>query len=72
MFLNQKNLEKVITNYYLVIINPNIHRKTWNSIKLLMSIAESDYILFYDNELSIIHMQEITKDEFITYNYSLN
>ena len=60
------------TNYYLVIINPELHRKVWNSLKLTMAIAEAEYVLFYDKEINLIHMEEVTYEEYLGYNYSLN
>lgn len=71
-----ENLEtsesNLTTNYYLVIINPELHRKVWNSLKLTLAIAEAEYVLFYDNEINIIHMEEVSYEEYIDYNYSLN
>ena len=71
-----ENLEtsesNLTTNYYLVIINPELHRKVWNSLKLTLAIAEAEYVLFYDNEINIIYMKEVSYEKYIGYNYSLN
>jgi hypothetical protein len=63
---------KVITNYYIVIINPELHLKTWNAIKLMLEVAEAEYTLYYDYDINLIHMEEISKQDFEVYNYSLN
>ena len=63
---------KVITNYYIVIINPELHLKTWNAIKLMLEVAEAEYTMYYDYDINLIHMEEISKEDFKVYNYSLN
>lgn len=60
------------TNYYIVIINPELHSKVWNTLRLTLAIAEAEYILFYDYEIERIHMEEVGYREFNRYNYSLN
>ena len=60
------------TNYYIVIINPELHRQVWNSLKLTLAIAEAGYVLFYDKEINRIHMEEVSYEEYLGYNYSLN
>ena len=70
--LKQPNKIQVITNYYIVIINPELHLKTWNAIKLMLEIAEAEYTLYHDHEITLIHMEEISKEDFEVYNYSLN
>ena len=37
-----------------------------------MVIAEAEYILFYDNTINTIHMEEVDYEQFISYNYSPN
>ena len=70
--LKQPNKIQVITNYYIVIINPDLHLKTWNAIKLMLEVAEAEYTLYYDYDINLIHMEEISKEDFEVYNYSLN
>jgi hypothetical protein len=70
--LKQPNKIQVITNYYIVIINPELHLKTWNAIKLMLEVAEAEYTLYYDYDINLIHMEEISKEDFEVYNYSLN
>jgi hypothetical protein len=70
--LKQPNKIQVITNYYIVIINPELHLKTWNAIKLMLEVAEAEYTLYHDHEITLIHMEEISKEDFEVYNYSLN
>ena len=70
--LKQPNKTKVETNYYLVVINPELHRQVWNSLRLTMAIAQAEYVLFYDNTIKTIHMEEVNYQEYRSYNYSLN
>ena len=70
--LKQPNKTKVETNYYLVVINPELHRQVWNSLKLTMAIAEAEYVLFYDNTIKTIYMEEVNYEDYRSYNYSLN
>ncbi len=70
--LKQPNKIQVITNYYIVIINPELHLKTWNAIKLMLEVAEAEYTMYYDYDINLIHMEEISKEDFEVYNYSLN
>ena len=72
MMLKQPNKIQVTTNYYIVIINPDLHLKTWNAIKLMLEVAEAEYTLYHDHEITLIHMEEISKEDFEVYNYSLN
>jgi hypothetical protein len=60
------------TNYYLVVINPELHRQVWNTLKLTMVIAEVEWVLFYDNTINTIHMEEVNYEQYRSYNYSLN
>ena len=70
--LKQPNKIQVVTNYYIVIINPDLHLKTWNAIKLMLEVAEAEYTMYYDYDINLIHMEEISKEDFEVYNYSLN
>ena len=70
--LKQPNKTKVETNYYLVVINPELHRQVWNTLKLTMVIAEVEWVLFYDNTINTIYMEEVNYKEYRSYNYSLN
>ena len=65
-------METLNANYYIVIINPELHSKVWNTLRLTLAIAEAEYILFYDYEIEGIHMEEVDYREFNRYNYSLN
>ena len=72
MMLKQPKKIQVTTNYYIVIINPELHLKTWNAIKLMLEVAEAEYTMYYDYDINLIHMEEINKEDFEVYNYSLN
>lgn len=59
-------------NYYMVIINPKLHRKTFNAIKLFLEVAEAKYVIYVDEEISKMELHELSKDEFKSYNYNPN
>ena len=45
------NLEKsegklIKSDYYIVFINPNIHKKGWNTLRLILEIAQAQYLVF--------------------------
>jgi len=69
-----KKADKILveSDYYIVIMNPNIHRKTWNAIKLLLTIAESQYAIYYDEEIITLELHPVSKEEFTLYDYNPN
>lgn len=60
------------SDYYLVFINPNLHKKDWNALKLLLNIAQSNYLVFYDTEIKLMQLYPIDKNEYKYYNYNPN
>lgn len=60
------------SDYYIVIMNPDLHKKTWNNLKLLLTIAEANYIIYYDKEIHLLELHPVTKEEFTLYNYNPN
>jgi len=69
------NFQKIVnqeTNYYMVIMNPKLHRKTFNAIKLFLEVAEAKYVIYVDEEISKMELHELSKDEFKSYNYNPN
>lgn len=69
-----KKADKILveSDYYIVIMNPNIHRKTWNALKLLLTIAESQYAIYYDEEIITLELHPVSKEEFTLYDYNPN
>ena len=59
-------------NYYMVIMNPKLHRKTFNAIKLFLEVAEAKYVIYVDDEINKLELHELSKDEFKSYNYNPN
>jgi hypothetical protein len=55
-----------------VFINPNIHKKDWNALRLIMEVTEINYCVFLDNEIEQMEIYPVTKDEFNTYQYNSN
>tara|TARA_R110000868_G_scaffold2027_1_gene15875 strand:+ start:810 stop:980 length:171 start_codon:yes stop_codon:yes gene_type:complete len=56
----------------MVIMNPKLHRKTFNAIKLFLEVAEAKYVIYEDEEISKMELHELSKDEFKSYNYNPN
>ena len=72
-----RNLEKsegksIKSDYYVVFINPNIHRKGWNTLRLILEIAQAQYLVFYDYDIEIIELHPVEKNEFKSVQYNPN
>jgi hypothetical protein len=53
-------------------MNPDKHRKEWNSMRLIMQVTEINYCIFVDYETDFLEFYPVTKDEFNTYKYNPN
>lgn len=60
------------SDYYIVFMNPNKHKKEWNSMRLIMQVAEINYCLFIDYNKDFLEFYPVTKQEFRDYNYNPN
>jgi len=60
------------SDYYIVFMNPHLHKKTWNTVKLVLTLAEVKWAVFYDYEINLMQLHPVTKDEFKEYNYNAN
>jgi hypothetical protein len=60
------------SDYYIVFMNPNIHKKDWNALRLIMKVTEINYCVFIDYHLEYMEIHGVTKDEFNTYQYNPN
>ncbi len=60
------------SDYYIVFMNPDIHKRDWNTLRLIMKIAEVNYCLFIDYTINQLELHSVTKDEFKTYQYNPN
>lgn len=72
-----RNLEKsedklIKSDYYIVFINPDIHKKEWNALKLILNIAEAKYAVFYDREIYVMELHPVDKYEFKSVEYNPN
>jgi hypothetical protein len=56
----------------MVVINPLKHERTWGNIKLLLKIAEVEYILFHDESLEVVKIHPMSKHEYQNYYYNPN
>lgn len=67
-----KNTELLKSDYYLVFINPNIHKKEWNTLRLIIEIAEAKYLLFHDKDINVMQLHPVDKDEYNSMYYNPN
>ena len=69
---NVKNTDSLKSDYYVVFINPDLHKKDWNSLKLYLTIAEANYLLFYDYEIEVMQLHPVLKHEYKNLYYNPN
>jgi len=55
-----------------VFINPNIHKKDWNALRLIMEVTEINYLLFINTNIKTIEIYPIDKQEYNDYYYNPN
>jgi hypothetical protein len=60
------------SDYYIVFMNPNKHKHEWNSLRLIMKVAEINYCVFIDYKIYSLEIHAVTKEEFRDYNYNPN
>ncbi len=60
------------SDYYIVFINPNIHKSDWNALRLIMKVTEINYCVFIDYSIDFMEIHGVEKDEFKLYTYNPN
>ena len=60
------------SDYYIVFMNPNKHKKEWNAMRLIMQVSEINYCIFIDYNKDFLEFYPVTKQEFRDYNYNPN
>lgn len=60
------------SDYYIVIMNPNKHKKEWNTMRLIMQVSEIKYCIFIDYDKEFLEFHPVSKDEFKEYYYNPN
>lgn len=60
------------SDYYIVFMNPNKHKKEWNAMRVIMQVSEINYCIFLDYEINKLEIHAVTKEEFNTYQYNSN
>jgi hypothetical protein len=60
------------SDYYIIFMNPNKHKKEWNAMRLIMNVAEINYCIFIDYNLNYLEFHPVTKQEFRDYQYNPN
>ncbi len=59
-------------DYYIVFMNPDLHKRDWNAIRLVMKVAEINYCLYIDYNIKQLELHSVTKEDFETYKYNPN
>ena len=60
------------SDYYIVFMNPDLHKRDWNAIRLVMKVAEINYCVFIDFKINSLELHAVEKDEFEIYKYNPN
>jgi len=60
------------SDYYIVFMNPSKHKSEWNSLRLIMQVAEINYCVFIDYKLYALEIHAVEKHEFDSYKYNPN
>lgn len=60
------------SDYYIVFMNPSKHKREWNTLRLIMKVAEINYCLFIDYKIEQLEIHAVTKEDFKTYQYNSN
>jgi len=53
-------------------MNPDLHKRDWNAIRLVMKVAEINYCVFIDFKINSLELHAVEKDEFEIYKYNPN
>ena len=70
--LKKSGVSSIQSEYYLVFINPKLHKKTWNTLRLILEIAESKYLVFHDKDINVMQLHPVDKDEYNSMYYNPN
>jgi len=60
------------SDYYIVFMNPSKHKQEWNTLKLIMKVAEVKYCVFIDFKIYSLEIHAVDRLEFETYQYNSN
>lgn len=60
------------SDYYIIFMNPKLHKKEWNAMRLIMKVSEINYCIFIDYKKEFLEFHPVTKEEFRNYNYNPN
>jgi hypothetical protein len=60
------------SDYYIVFMNPVMHKKEWNAMRLIMKVSDINYCIFIDYKKDYLEFHPVTKDEFKKYQYNPN
>jgi len=59
-------------SYYIAVINPFYHTQEWGTLKATLRKAEVAYVVYYDESITQIELNEVTSDVFYQMIYSEN
>jgi hypothetical protein len=60
------------SDYYILFMNPSKHKQDWNTLRLIMKVAEINYCVFIDTKIDFMEIHAVSKEEFNTYQYNSN
>jgi hypothetical protein len=60
------------SDYYLIFINPSIHKINWKCLNIITTYAEIKYSIFVDYKITKPELRPVTKHEFKKYQYNPN
>ena len=58
--------------YYIAVVNDKLHSFEWNALKLNLKISGANWVVYYDDTITTIQLNEVTKEEYKKMAYCLN
>ncbi len=58
--------------YYIAVVNDTLHSKEWEALKLNLKISGANWIVYYDNTINQIELNEVTREVYKEMAYCLN
>lgn len=68
----RKNIQMCENKYYIAVVNNEIHKHEWNALKLNLKISGANWIVYHNNTISCIELNEVTKEVYKQMAYCLN
>jgi hypothetical protein len=59
-------------SYYIAVVNPFYHIQEWETLKATLRKSEVAYVVYYDETITQIELNEVTSEVFYQMIYSEN